>query len=418
MSSLVIRNGLIVSMDSGRSVFRGDILIEGNEIKGTGKVKESADEEIDASGKIVIPGLINTHTHVAMAHLKGKLDDMPLEEFLERTFKLDAERSEKGLYNSSLLGMYEMISAGITSFHDLYYSEDVIARAAEEAGMRAFLAWNTLDSQYTTQKGDPVSNAESFIRDGNSDLVSRSIGVQGIYVASDETYARAKEVAERYDVTMHTHLAETRKEVYDFVREQGHRPIEHLAQIGFLSDRLIAAHCVWATLREVKLLATSGVSVSWNPTSNSKLGVGGIPPVPEMLDNSVIVTLGTDSNGSNNSLNLLQEAKYGSISVKNQRWDASYLSAMKMLEMCTVDAAAALRRKDLGSIEAGKKADIVLIDDRMPNMFSTPETAVNNVIYSSNPSNVSDVIINGRIVKKNGSVSGFDHSSFQDCEFV
>lgn len=418
MSTLIVRNGLVISMDHDRSIFRGDILIEGNEIKETGSVKGGADEEIEATGKIVIPGLIDTHTHVAMAHLKGKLDDVPLETFLDRTFKLDAGRSEKGLYNSSLLGMYEMIASGITSFHDLYYAEDVIARASESAGIRAFLAWNTLDSSFSTQKGDPVENAENFIRGGDSDLVSRSIGVQGVYVASDETYARAREVAERYDVTMHTHLAETRKEVYDFVKEHGHRPIEHLAEVGFLSDRLVAAHCVWATLREVKLLASAGVSVSWNPTSNSKLGVGGIPPVPEMLANSVRVTLGTDSNGSNNSLNLLQEAKYGSVSVKNQRWDASYLSAMNMLEMCTVNAAGALRRKDLGSIEPGMKADLVLIDDRMPNMFSSEETAINNVVYSSNPSNISDVIINGKTVKRNGAISGFDPSYFQDCEFI
>ncbi len=418
MGSLIIRNGLILTMDDERRVIRGDVLVEGTEISATGAVKGGADEEIDASGKIIIPGLIDTHTHVAMAHLKGKLDDMPLEDFLEKTFRLDSERTDAGLMNSSLLGMYEMIDSGITSFHDLYYGEDVIARATERAGLRGFLAWNTLDEQLTTQKGDPVKNAEKFVSGGNSELVTRSIGVQGVYVASDETYARAKEVAERHDSTIHTHLAETRKEVYDFVKSHGHRPIEHLAQTGFLSGRLIAAHCVWATLREVKLLASAGVNVSWNPTSNSKLGVGGIPPVPEMLKNSITVTLGTDSNGSNNSLNMLQEAKYGAISVKNQRWDASQMSALKMLEMCTVDAARALGRDDLGSIQPGKKADITILDDRMPNMFSTPETALNNVIYSSNPSNVTDVVVNGKVLKRDRKITSFDPSYFENCEFV
>lgn len=418
MSSIVIRNGLIVTMNPSREVISGDIFIDGDTIKSVGKVKQDADTEIDAAGKIIIPGLINTHTHVAMAHLKGRLDDMPLETFLERTFRLDAERTESGLFNSSSLGMYEMIDSGITSFHDLYYGEDIIAKAVEKTGIRGFLSWNTLDEQYTTQKGDPVKNADIFISSGNSDLVTRSIGVQGVYVASDETYNRALEVAERRDTTIHTHLAETRKEVYDFVRKHGHRPIEHLEQIGFLSSRLIAAHCVWATLREVRLLAKAGVGVSWNPTSNSKLGVGGIPPVPEMLDNSVTVSLGTDSNGSNNSLNLLQEAKYGCISVKNQRWDASQLNALKMLEMCTVNAARSLRRDDLGSIQEGKKADIVLIDDKRPNMHSTIETAVNNIIYSANPSNITDVIINGKPVKRNGVLEDYNHEEFEDCEFV
>lgn len=418
MSTLKISNGLIITMNPEREILKGDILIEDGLITSIGHVTGGADHEIDAAGKLVMPGMINTHAHVAMAHLKGKLDDIPLEAFLERTFKLDAERTEKGIFNSSSLGMLEMLDSGITSFHDLYYGEDIIARAAEKTGIRAFLAWNTLDRELTTQKGDPVANAESFIKTGNSELVTRSIGVQGVYVASDETYRRAMEVAERYDTTIHTHLAETRKEVYDFVRKHGNRPIEHLADIGFLSGRLIAAHCVWATLREVKLMAAAGVKVSWNPTSNSKLGVGGVPPIPEMLENSITVSLGTDSSGSNNSLNILQEAKYGSISVKNQRWDASQLSAMKMLEMCTVDAAASLGRTDIGSIEAGKKADVVLLDTRMPNMMSGGDAAVNNIIYSSNPSNVTDVIVNGKLLKKDGKLAGYDPADYRDCEFV
>lgn len=418
MGTLLIRNGIIISMDEERRIYRGDVLIENNRIIETGDVKGSADEEYDATGRIVMPGLLNTHTHVAMAHLKGLLDDISLETFLERTFKLDSERTEKGLFNSSLLGMYEMIDSGITSFHDLYYAENIMAEAAEKAGIRAFLSWNTLDDEFTTQKGNPVKNAESFIESGNSELVTKSIGVQGVYVASDETYSAAKDVAEKHDVTMHTHLAETRKEIYDFVKKHNERPVEHLAKTGFLSNRLIAAHCVWTTMHEVRLLSSAGVNVSWNPSSNSKLGVGGIPPVPEMLDNSVNVTLGTDSNGSNNSLNVLQEVKYGCLSVKNQRWDASVLDSLKMLEMCTVNAAKALRRNDLGSISSGKLADLIIMDDRRPNMFSSLDTAVNNVVYSSNPSNISDVIINGKFVKRDGKVSGFNPSYFENCEFI
>lgn len=418
MSSLIIRNGLVITMNEKREIKREDILIEGDSITAVGKVTGGADKVVDAKGKIVIPGMINTHTHVAMAHLKGKLDDMTLEHFLDKTFKLDSARTETGIFNSARLGMYEMINSGITSFHDLYYDEDIIARASESVGIRSFLSWNTLDKEFTTQKGDPVKNAEKFIQSGRTNLVTPSIGVQGIYVASDETYARAKEVAERYHTTIHTHLAETRKEVYDFVKEHGHRPIEHLAQIDFLTSNLIAAHCVWATLREVKLLAKAGVKVSWNPTSNSKLGVGGLPPVPEMLENSILVSLGTDSNGSNNSLNLLQEAKFGCISVKNQRWDPSQLTAMKMLEMMTVDAAKSLDREDLGSIAAGKKADVVIFDDSAPNMLSTEQTAVNNIIYAANPSNISCVIINGIIKKENGLLLEYDPEEFRSCEFV
>ncbi len=417
MSSLLIENGYVVTMDPSKESGFYNIYIEGDTIKSVSKERPDADEIIDARGKVAIPGLINTHTHVAMSHLKGMLDDIDLDNFLRKTFELDSNRTDEGLYNSSLLGIYEMMNAGITSFHDLYYSEDVIARAAENAGMRAFLSWVVLDEEYTTQKGSPLKNAEAFIHSRGSSLVSRSIGIQGVYVAGEETYLRAKEIAERYDTTIHTHLAETRKEVYDLVKSRQKRPIEYLDSIGFLNDRVIAAHCVWSTLHEVKLLAKNDVKVSWNPTSNAKLGVGGVPPIPEMIDNGVTVSLGTDSSGSNNSLNLIQEAKFGALSVKNQRWDASKITAYQVLEMATVNAAKSLRREDLGSIGAGKKADIVLIDNRSPNMHSDLDRVVNNIVYASNPSNVSDVLINGRIVKREGKLLSYDPDHFEGATF-
>lgn len=407
MPSTLIEDTLIVTQNSLREVARGNILIEDDHISYVGKEKKEADEVVSGKNRLAMPGMINTHSHAAMSHLKGKLDDISLEEFLEKTFKLDSERTDEGIYNSSALSMLEMLDSGITSFVDLYYSEDKIARAASDIGIRSFLYWVTLDEEYTTQKGSPVKNAEAFIQSHRDNpLITPSIGVQGIYVSSDENYLKSMEIAEKYGTLLHTHLAETRKEVYDFVKKSGgKRPIEHLSEIGVLNERLLAAHCVWATLREVKLMAKGGTKVSWNAVSNAKLGVGGIAPVPEMIENGVTVTLGTDSNGSNNALNPFESMKFAAISVKNERWDASRIAAQQALDMATVNGASALGREDIGSIEPGRKADIILLDTSRPNMAPTDESnAVSNIVYSANTSNVHTVFVNGKILKKNGSL--------------
>ncbi len=401
MKTILIRNGLIITQDDDRRILKGDMLIESKRISKIGKIKGSADIEIDASGKAVLPGFINTHTHVAMAHLKGLLDDIPLETFLERTFSLDSNRSEKGIYNASMLGMAEMIDSGITSFHDLYYSEDIIATAASRLGIRAFLAWVTLDVEYTTQKGSPLKNAESFIRKKHGDLVTPSVGIQGIYVASDETYNGASDIARKYDTTIHTHLSETRKEVYDFATgHNGQRPVEHLSSIGFLDSRLIAAHSAFVTMREVRQLAKANVKVSWNSISNCKLGTGGMPPVPEMLDHGITISLGTDSNGSNNSLNMFEMMKFSSLLVKSARWNPAVVNAQKMLDMATRDAASSLRRNDIGVLKEGNLADVIMIDLNQSNLIPANEdNIVQGIVYSANPSNVDTVIVNGSILK-------------------
>lgn len=422
MQTVLIKNALIVSQDSTRNVYRGNIFIEENHIADiTSPDKEfGADDVIDASNLIAMPGLINTHCHVAMTHLRGLIDDIPLSGFLERTFKLDAERTEEGLYNSAFVGLMEMINSGITSFLDLYYAEDIIAKAAMEAGIRAFLAWNTLDEDKTTQKGNPVKNAEHFIQEFSKEKMIRpAIGVQGVYVAGDETYMAADDVSRRYGTLIHGHLAETREEVYNFAREHaGKRPIEHLSEIGFLSQRFIAAHCVWATLNEVKAMAKHGAGVSWNPVSNAKLGVGGIAPIPEFISNGIAVSLGSDSTASNNSQDIWSSMKFGSISVKNERWDPSATKAQMILDMATVNAAKSLNFTQVGSIEKGKLADITLIDMSSPEMIPTsPKNAVSNLVYSATASSVSDVIIGGKFVKRNHRLLDFDPARFRDSNF-
>ena len=270
--SLLLRGGLVVTQDPRRRLFAGDVLVDDGRIAAVGSVDRAADEVIDATGSAVLPGFINLHHHVANTLLRGIADDMPLEELLPKVYAVDAKLTRRDVQIGALLGCVEMIRSGTTSFHDLFYWEDEVARAVRESGMRGFLSWVTLDEAFTTQHGSPLKNADAFVAKQKGDpLVTPSVGVQGVYAASQETYARAKEIAARHDVRLHTHLSETRGEVEGHRKKTGLRPVEWLEKIDFLDPRVTAAHCVWVTINEVRTLARHGVSVAHCPVSNMKL---------------------------------------------------------------------------------------------------------------------------------------------------
>ena len=402
--TLAVNNALILGVKGKNKPIEGSLLIKDEFIKKISDEPFDADKVIDAKKNLLIPGFINTHSHVAMSRFKGLLDDIKLSEFLEKTFKLDSQRTDEDIYNSSIMGICEMIDSGITAFADLYYSEDTIARAVEDTGIRGFLSWNTLDKKFTTQTGEPIENAENFIRSFSkrSSLITPSIGVQGIYVASDDTYLKAYEISKKYGTIIHTHLAETREEINNCMKERGKRPVEQLDSIGFLNENLLAAHTVWLNLSEVRALSKKNVSISWNSVSNEKLGVGGIPPIPEMMAQGVNVSMGTDSCGSNNSLDMFCVMKNSALSLKNSRWDPSILNADELFQMATQNGSYAVHNNSIGSIGENMLADLVLIDLGASNMFPTSgNNAVNNIIYSANPGNTQTVIVNGNVLKEN-----------------
>ena len=402
--TLAVNNALILGVKGKNKPIEGSLLIKDEFIKKISDEPFDADKVIDANKNLLIPGFINTHSHVAMSRFKGLLDDIKLSEFLEKTFKLDSQRTDEDIYNSSIMGICEMIDSGITAFADLYYSEDTIARAVEDTGIRGFLSWNTLDKKFTTQTGEPIENAENFIRSFSkrSSLITPSIGVQGIYVASDDTYLKAYEISKKYGTIIHTHLAETREEINNCMKERGKRPVEQLDSIGFLNENLLAAHTVWLNLSEVRALSKKNVSISWNSVSNEKLGVGGIPPIPEMMAQGVNVSMGTDSCGSNNSLDMFCVMKNSALSLKNSRWDPSILNADELFQMATQNGSYAVHNNSIGSIGENMLADLVLIDLGASNMFPTSgNNAVNNIIYSANPGNTQTVIVNGNVLKEN-----------------
>ena len=411
--SLLLRGGLVVTQDPSRRIVRGDVLVEGNRIAAVGETRASAEEIIDCDGCAVLPGLINAHQHVANTLLRGIADDVPLETMLEKSFAVDAKFTRRDVQMGALLGCVEMLRCGTTSFQDLFYWEDEVARAVRESGIRGFLSWVTLDEAFTTQHGNPVRNAEAFVAKHQGDpLVTPSVGVQGVYVASEETFLKAKEVADRHGVRLHAHLSETRKEVYDHVAKTGQRPGEWLERIGFLGPRLNVAHGVWLTLNEVRALARAGTSVTHCPVSNMKLASGGVAPVPEMQASGVAVALGTDSALSNNSADLFAEMKTAALLHKATRWDARVLPAQAVLDMVTIDAARALgAADDLGSVEVGKLADLAVVSLRRPH--TTPFYAANvisHLVYSSRGSDVQATVVDGRVVMAGGRLRTVDEA--------
>jgi 5-methylthioadenosine/S-adenosylhomocysteine deaminase len=400
----LIKEGIVVTQNARREVLRADVLVNGTRIEqvaSPGEINGKIDEVVDASGCVVMPGLINCHSHVAMAVMRSVADDLRLDGFLERTFAIDSKRTNEDIAAGAALGCLEMARTGTTAFLDLYYAQDVIAKGVEHVGLRGYLGWAVLDQEFTTQKGDPVKNCERFIMAHKGrPLIKPVVAPQGVYVCSDETLRRAKELARRETTFCHYHLSETRYEVYEFQKKTGKRPAEHLAETGFLSKGDVAAHGVWLTMNEVRMLAKAGVSVAHCPTSNMKLASGGFAPLPEMSANGVTVCLGTDGASSNNSLDMFLEMKFASLMHKANRWDATVVPAQKALDMATVDAAAALgAAKDLGSIEPGKKADIVVVDCATPGMTpTTAENAVANLVYASPSQAVRDTMVDGRFV--------------------
>lgn len=407
--NVLIRNGLVVTQDEGRHVLEGNVFVEDGVITEVGHSRDKSDYVLDANGGIVMPGLINTHTHVAMTGLRGLLDDMNLGRFLERTFELDAHRTETDIRQSTELSIAEMVSGGTTSFADLYYSEDIIAEVCRRWGIRCFLAWVTLDRDITTQSGDPVRNAETFARHFAGDkLVTPMIGMQGVYACSEETVASARDVALKLEARMHMHLCETRHEVYDHLKKTGSRPVEWLKRAGILdgSVNLLAAHGAWLTKDEMKTLRSAGASVSTCARSNMKLG-SGIAPVHELLESGVCVSFGTDSATTSNNLDMFEEMRTASLLQKVNKWDASILPASQVLDMATRGAAVSLGMQDrIGSIEKGKLADIAVLDRYAARLAPLGrENVLNQIVYSAQAADVLHTIVGGTPLYVNRSMT-------------
>jgi len=395
-----------------RTLKRGSVAIEGDKITAVGKdVKERADTVIDARGKAVLPGLINAHTHLSMTLLRGVADDMPLLEWLEtKIWPIEKNLTAQDCYLGALLGCLEMIKSGTTCFADQYFFMEDVARAVEEAGLRAMLSYGIIEL------GDP-KRRESELRAGEKlvktcqgaagERIQTMFGPHAAYTCSPECLMQVKELAKKYKVGIHTHISETRDEVDKIMKKYGKRPVEHLDSIGFLGPEVLAAHCVWLTEREIAIIQKRGVKPVHNPVSNMKIACG-VAPVPEMLAAGIPVALGTDGAASNNSLDMFSEMKFAALLSKAHKLDPTALPAQVVLEMATINGAIALGLQDkIGSIEVGKKADIVVADMKKPHLVPL-HNVISHLVYSAVGGDVDTVVVDGKVLMRERGVLTLD----------
>ncbi len=399
---LVVAGALVVTQDPRRRVLRADVRVEDGRFAhvGPGAPRDGA-AVVDGHDLAVVPGFVNAHTHVAMGPLRGLADDVNLGGFLEALFRVDARRTEADVEAGARAGVAEMLLGGTTTFLDLYYFEDAVARATEALGARGFLGWAVLDDDKTTQKGSPLAHARGFLdRWANHATVRPLVAPQGVYVCSRETWLGSRELADRHHTLLHYHLSETRREVHEHEAKTGRRPAVWLEEIGFLGPRQVAAHAVWLTGEEIALLGRQRVGIAHCASSNLKLASGGVAPVVELRAAGATVGLGTNSVASNNSLSMLREMHVAGLVQKNQRWDAGALTAQELLDLATIEGAKLLGADaEIGSIEVGKRADFSLVRLDHPSVVpARPEAIVSHLAYAMADEAIDSVYVDGQAV--------------------
>ena len=371
-----------------------------------------ADNTYELADHILIPGLINTHTHAAMNIFKGFADDLPLQEWLndhiwpaEKKF-VDTSFVKDG----SVLALSEMIKAGVTTFNDMYFFPDATAEAARELGIRANIGLVVLDfpTNYASDPEDYLLKGFEF-RDKwrNDELITTSIAPHAPYSVSDEAFRLVNTYSEELGLNIHLHLHETEWEVADSIKTYGVTPIERLNNLGIISPSLLAAHCVHLNDQDTAILTKGKVSIAHNPSSNMKLG-SGIADVAKMLRQNLNVSLGTDSSASNNKLDIMEEMRLAALLIKGTTKSPELLPASQAIKMATINGAKALGL-DLvvGSIEKNKKADLVAID--LSSIENQPiYNPLSTLVYSSSKSDVNYVWIDGEIKLKEKKLVGLD----------
>ena len=409
--NILINNGIILPMNASnedKPYFNGYVGIEGERIAFVSSNPDEAKAflakhkddctQIDASGKVVMPGLINTHTHVAMALLRGISDDVPLMEWLEQhIWPIEGKMGYQEVYDGARLGILEMLMGGTTTFVDMYPYEEAIAEAAESAGIRAVVSPCPMDFRMEHFENDWRQVKKRF---SGSRLVTMWMGPHAVYTLSGEHLQRSISLSKELGVGSHVHLAETQTEQDNCMAQHGMSPTEYLEKEGMFSTKTLAAHCVVMSDHDIEILARHGVSVAHNPQSNMKLA-SGIAPVRKMLDAGINVAIGTDGASSNNDLDMWEEMRTASLLQKVATMDPCAIPAYTALQMATVNGAKAIGCEGkLGVLAAGAFADILLVDIEKAHLY--PHTnLISELVYSTHASDVDTVIVNGKIVVKN-----------------
>jgi 5-methylthioadenosine/S-adenosylhomocysteine deaminase len=405
---LALWEGTVLTMDINDTIIgNGSIAINEGKILEVGpsanlRKNYSAKNNIDMKGKIIMPGIINTHTHLAMSVFRGCADDVPLEDWLGKfIFPLeDKFINDDSAHWGSLLSCAEMLLSGTTTFCDMYFFEKETGFAAEKIGMRAVIGEGIVamdkdaEKSWKKKKDLTLELIDAF---KNSKLVSVAVEPHSPYACEKKILIETKEFARKNNLLFAIHLAETKKEYMDFMETKKMTPTAYLDSLGILDEKTISAHSVWMGKDDFAILKMRGVKISHCPQSNMKLG-SGIAPIARFMKNGITVSLGTDGAASNNTLDMFREMKCAAILAKVSGLNPSAISAREVLRMATIEGAKTLgKENEIGSLEAGKNADIISIDLYRPHL--TPVYDLHShIVYSASGSDVNDAIVNGIVV--------------------
>jgi len=430
----MIEGGTIVTMDRDRRVIEdGAVVIRDGYIVECGRrdsvlMKYKTDSVLDARGKAIIPGFINVHTHNSEKLLAGLYDDLDLYSWLQKVINpMMINQTREDCYFASLLAQLEMIKSGITCFSDHFDTTiesifGTLLSAVEKSGMRAILSReiftrDIMPDELKVSVDDDID--EKMIADTMRCVKERKLangratmrlGLGGVSYASQSLISRIRALATDSKTGIHVHVAESTDELRFFKRREKTTPVKYAYKVGLLGPDVLAAHCVWVDDEDVRLLKETKTKVAYNPVSNMKLA-DGVAPIPKMLEEGVTVGLGTDGAASNDNLDMFACMRMGSYLQKVAALDPTRLPSKKMLEMATIDGAKALQMEHIvGSVEAGKKADLTLIDLRAPNMVPVHDV-VKQIVCSGSPSNVDTVIIDGEIVLQDRRFTRLDETA-------
>lgn len=423
MSQILIKNGYVISMNKNREIFKnGSVLIEDDKIKAVGKVEHSlvnADAEIyDAQGKIILPGLVNTHVHLSQQLGRGVADDVVLLTWLrERVWPYESSFNYEDSLISSTACCVELIKTGVTTFLEAGGQYvDAMAEAVEKCGLRACLSKSTMDEgeglpkawQKTAQ--EELDFQEELFKKYNDTADGRIkiwFGLRTIFNNSDELIKGTKTLADKYNTGIHMHVLEVKEEM-DYTRAtRGETTVEHMSRLGALGPNLVAAHTVWLTEREIDLFRLYDVKVSHNPGAAMKV-VLGFAKIPEMLEKGIAVSIGTDGAPSNNRMDMMRDMYLTSLIHKGRTLNPKTVSAEQVLEMATINGArCALMEKEIGSLEVGKKADLIILNP--DTIHSLPVIdPVANIVYAMSSENVESNMCNGKWLMKNREILFLD----------
>jgi 5-methylthioadenosine/S-adenosylhomocysteine deaminase len=419
--NILIHNATVITMNSGRIIYDGAVAIEDSIITDIGKTStlkrkyHTGYEKIDATNKIVMPGLINTHQHAAMSLLRGYADDLPLQEWLEKwIWPIEKHMTPRDIYAGALLTAIESIMGGTTTVNTMYHytQKENEARAFTDAGLRGVVghvcfSWRKKEDRKALHElaNNWHGKADGSIRvsvDPHSPYTVDPEYMQELKAIRDELSEKCRST--QAPIITHTHIAETADEQEKirntFNVQQKQSIMAYLDSLGVLDEHVTAAHCVWLTEKDLAIMKKRNVKVSHNPISNLKLATG-VSPVPKMLRKAITVSLGTDSPCSNNTADMFEVMKTAALLHKGVNMDPILLPAGKILEMATIKGAEALAwEREIGSIETGKKADLIIINFKKPHLCPLYNEE-SHLVYATKSSDVETVIINGRIVMEN-----------------